>query len=32
MREVVQRASLDWLIQGGSTLADLLGGIFDRAE
>jgi hypothetical protein len=30
MREVVQRAPLDWLIQGGSTLADLLGGIFDR--
>jgi hypothetical protein len=30
MREVVERAPLDWLIQGGSTLADLLGGIFDR--
>lgn len=30
MREVVQRAPLDWLIQGGSTLADVLGGIFDR--
>lgn len=30
MREVVQRAPLDWLIQGGSSLADLLGGLFDR--
>ena len=30
MREVVERAPLDWLIQGGSSLADLLGGFFDR--
>jgi hypothetical protein len=30
VREVVERAPLDWLIQGGSSLADLLGGIFDR--
>ena len=30
MREVVERAPLDWLIQGGSSLADLLGGLFDR--
>lgn len=30
MREVVQRAPLDWLIQGGSSLADLLGELFDR--
>jgi hypothetical protein len=30
MREVVERAPLDWLIEGGSSLADLLGGIFDR--
>ncbi len=30
IREVVERAPLDWLIQGGSSLADLLGGIFDR--
>ncbi len=30
LREVVDRAPLDWLIQGGSSLADLLGGIFDR--
>ena len=30
MREVVQRAPLDWLIQGGSSLADLFGSIFDR--
>ena len=30
LREVVERAPLDWLIQGGSSLADLLGGIFDR--
>jgi hypothetical protein len=30
MREVVERAPLEWLIQGGSSLADLLGGLFDR--
>jgi hypothetical protein len=30
MREVVERAPLDWLVQGGTSLADLLGGIFDR--
>jgi hypothetical protein len=30
MREVVERAPLDWLIQGGSSLADLFGGLFDR--
>jgi hypothetical protein len=30
MREVVERAPLDWLIEGGSSLADILGGIFDR--
>jgi hypothetical protein len=30
MREVVQRAPLDWLIQGGSSLTDLLGELFDR--
>jgi hypothetical protein len=30
LREVVERAPLDWLIQGGSSLADLLGSIFDR--
>jgi hypothetical protein len=30
MREVVERAPLDWLIQGGSSLLDLFGGIFDR--
>jgi hypothetical protein len=30
LREVVERAPLDWLIQGGTSLADLLGGIFDR--
>lgn len=30
MREVVERAPLDWLIQGGSTIADLFGGLFDR--
>jgi hypothetical protein len=30
LSEVVERAPLDWLIQGGSSLADLLGGIFDR--
>jgi hypothetical protein len=30
LRAVVERAPLDWLIQGGSSLADLLGGIFDR--
>ncbi len=30
MREVVERAPLDWLIQGGSSLTDLLGDLFDR--
>lgn len=30
MREVVERAPLDLLIQGGSALSGLLGGIFDR--
>jgi hypothetical protein len=30
LREVVERAPLDWLIQGGSSLADLFGGLFDR--
>lgn len=30
LREVVERAPLDWLIQGGSSLADILGGLFDR--
>jgi hypothetical protein len=30
MREVVERAPIDWLIRGGSTLADLFGGFFDR--
>jgi hypothetical protein len=30
LSEVVERAPLDWLIQGGTSLADLLGGIFDR--
>jgi hypothetical protein len=30
MREVVERAPLDWLIQGGSSLADLFGGLFER--
>ena len=30
MREVVERAPLDWLIHGGSSLADLFGGLFDR--
>jgi hypothetical protein len=30
LRAVVERAPLDWLIQGGTSLADLLGGIFDR--
>jgi hypothetical protein len=30
MREVVERAPLDWLIQGGSALSDLFGGLFDR--
>jgi hypothetical protein len=30
MREVVERAPLDWLIQGGSFLGDLFGGLFDR--
>jgi hypothetical protein len=30
LREVVERAPLDWLIEGGGDLADLFGGIFDR--
>ena len=30
MREVVERAPLDWLVQGGTSIADLLGGLFDR--
>ncbi len=30
MREVVDRAPLDWLIEGGSSVADLFGGLFDR--
>lgn len=30
LREVVTRAPLDWLIEGGGSLADLFGGIFDR--
>jgi hypothetical protein len=30
MREVVERAPLDWLIQGGSSVADVFGGLFDR--
>lgn len=30
LTEVVERAPLDWLLEGGSSLADLLGGIFDR--
>jgi hypothetical protein len=30
MREVVERAPIDWLIRGGTTLADLFGGLFDR--
>ena len=30
LREVVERTPLDWLIQGGSSLADILGGLFDR--
>ena len=30
MREVVERAPIDWLIRGSSTLADLFGGLFDR--
>jgi hypothetical protein len=30
MGEVVERAPLDWLIQGGSALSDLFGGLFDR--
>jgi hypothetical protein len=29
-REVVERAPIDWLIQGGSSLFDLFGGFFDR--
>jgi hypothetical protein len=27
MREVVARAPIDWLIEGGDTLTDLLGGL-----
>ena len=30
LREVVERAPIDWLIRGGTSLADLFGGIFDR--
>ena len=30
LRQVVEHAPLDWLIQGGSSLADQLGGIFGR--
>jgi hypothetical protein len=30
LRELVARAPLDWLIEGGGDLADLFGGIFDR--
>ena len=30
MREVVERAPLDWLVQGGTSITDLLGGLFDR--
>jgi hypothetical protein len=30
MREVVERAPIDWLIRGGTSLADLFGGLFDR--
>jgi hypothetical protein len=30
LREIVARAPLDWLIEGGGDLADLFGGIFDR--
>jgi hypothetical protein len=30
MREVVERAPLEWLISGGSSLADLFGDLFDR--
>jgi hypothetical protein len=30
MREVVERAPIEWLIRGGTTLADLFGGLFDR--
>ncbi len=30
MREVVERAPLDVLIQGGAAIGDLFGGIFDR--
>ena len=30
LREVVERAPLDWLIQGGSSLLDQFGGLFDR--
>lgn len=30
LTQVVERAPLEWLIEGGSSLADLLSGIFDR--
>jgi hypothetical protein len=30
LRELVARAPLDWLIEGGGDLADLFGGLFDR--
>ena len=30
LHELVSRAPLDWLIEGGGGLADLFGGIFDR--
>lgn len=30
IREIVERAPLDWLIRGGTSIADLLGGLFDR--
>ena len=30
LRELVSRAPLDWLLEGGGDLADLFGGIFDR--
>ena len=30
IRAVVERAPLDWLIEGGSSLLDQFGGIFQR--
>ena len=30
LRQVAEHAPLDWLIEGGSSLADQLGGIFGR--